>query len=95
MIIWKLTIGDKMDLFFLLGWLIYGIVVGLIVKAIYKTDVKSGLLTTLLVGVSGSFVGGFIKFLITGEGSSFQPSGILFGVIGGILACYLYKKFIK
>lgn len=85
----------KMNLFFLLGWLAYGIIVGLIVKAIYKIDVQSGFLTTLLVGVAGSFVGGFIRFLLMGEGSSFQPSGILFGVIGGILACYLYNKFIK
>lgn len=84
-----------MDLFFLLGWLIYGLIVGLIVKAVYKTDVQSGLLTTLLVGVAGFFVGGFIKFLLMGEGGSLQPSGILFGVVGGILACYLYKKFIK
>ena len=81
-----------MDFMILLGWLVYGIIVGLISKAIYKGSVPSGFLSTLIVGVLGSFAGGFIKYLITESGDPFQASGILFGILGGILTCFMYKK---
>lgn len=76
----------------LFGWLIYGLIVGLIAKSIYKGVVPSGFLSTAIVGISGSFVGGFLKYLLTGSGDPFQASGLIFGVIGGILACFAYKK---
>ena len=78
----------------LLGWLFYGIIVGLIAKAIYRGSVPTGLVSTLTVGIIGSFMGGFIRFLAIGEGDPFQASGILMGILGGVLTCYLYKKFI-
>lgn len=81
-----------MNLFILLGWLIYGAIVGLISKSIYKGDVPTGFVPTLLVGVFGSFIGGFIKFLLTGNGDPFQPSGLVLGVLGGVLACLAYSK---
>ncbi len=84
-----------MDLFLLVGWIIYGIVVGLVSKAIYGGDVPSGFLSTLSVGVAGSFVGGFLRFLLTGAGNPFQPSGLLMGILGGVIACYVHKKFLK
>ena len=83
-----------MDLFLILGWLFYGLVVGLIAKSIYGNSVPSGFLSTLLVGVSGSFVGGFIRYLLTGYGDPFQPSGILMGIVGGVLACFIYRKLL-
>jgi uncharacterized membrane protein YeaQ/YmgE (transglycosylase-associated protein family) len=84
-----------MDLFLLFGWLVYGVIVGLVSKAIYKGEIPPGLFSTLAVGISGSFLGGFVRFLITSEGNPFQPSGLLMGVLGGIIACYIYKKFLK
>jgi uncharacterized membrane protein YeaQ/YmgE (transglycosylase-associated protein family) len=81
-----------MDLILVLGWLIYGVVIGLIVKSIYKGAVPSGFLSTILVGVCGSFLGGFIRYLITGAGNPFQSSGVIMGILGGVSACYLYKK---
>lgn len=81
-----------MDLFILLGWLVYGVIVGLISKSIYKGEVPTGFVPTLLVGVFGSFIGGFIKFLLIGNGDPFQPSGLVLGVLGGVLACLTYSK---
>jgi uncharacterized membrane protein YeaQ/YmgE (transglycosylase-associated protein family) len=80
-----------MALFSLLGWLVYGVIVGLVAKSLYK-DAPSGFVGTLLVGISGSFVGGFVKYLLTESGNPFQPSGILLGILGGIIACYILRK---
>lgn len=75
----------------LIMWVVYGIVVGLIAKILYPGKEPKGFLSTILVGILGSFVGGFINYAL-GFGTAFQPSGILMGVIGGVLTCFVYSK---
>lgn len=77
----------------LFGWLLYGLIIGLIVKSIYRGVVPSGFLSTALVGICGSFVGGFLKYILTGSGDPFQASGLILGIVGGISTCFIYKKF--
>jgi uncharacterized membrane protein YeaQ/YmgE (transglycosylase-associated protein family) len=78
----------------LLIWVVYGLVVGIISKAIYRyKDSPKGFASTLAIGVCGSFVGGFINYLL-GGGSPIQPSGICMGVLGGVLASFLYRRFV-
>ena len=81
-------------MFNLLIWIVYGLVVGLISKAIYRyKDSPKGILSTLAIGVSGSFVGGFVSYL-AGGGSPLQPSGLALGVLGGVIASFLYRRFV-
>jgi uncharacterized membrane protein YeaQ/YmgE (transglycosylase-associated protein family) len=78
----------------LLVWVAYGLVVGLISKAIYRyKDSPKGFVSTLAIGVCGSFVGGFINYLV-GGGSPIQPSGVFMGVLGGVVASFLYRRFV-
>lgn len=75
-------------------WVVYGLFVGLMSKAIYRyKDSPKGFLSTLVIGVCGSFVGGFINYLM-GSGDPFQPSGFLMGVLGGVVTCFAYRKFV-
>lgn len=78
----------------LLMWIVYGVIVGLISKAIHTGSDPKGFLSTVLVGVVGSFVGGFINYAL-GFGTALQPSGILMGVVGGVLTCFIYSKLKK
>jgi uncharacterized membrane protein YeaQ/YmgE (transglycosylase-associated protein family) len=76
-------------------WVIYGIVVGLISKAIYKyKDSPKGLVSTLAIGVCGSFIGGFINYL-RGIGDPLQASGLVLGILGGVVTCFLYRKLVS
>lgn len=78
----------------LLVWVVYGLVVGLISKSIYRyKDSPTGLFSTLAIGVCGSFVGGFIGYL-AGGGSPLQPSGVVMGVLGGVVTSFVYRKFV-
>lgn len=78
----------------LIIWFVYGVVVGVISKAIYRyEDSPTGLLSTLAIGVCGSFVGGFISYL-AGSGGPLQPSGIALGVLGGVITSFLYRKLV-
>lgn len=78
----------------LLVWVVYGLIVGLISKVIYRyKDSPTGLLSTLAIGVCGSFVGGFISY-VAGGGSPLQPSGVAMGVLGGVITSFLYRKLV-
>jgi hypothetical protein len=39
-------------------------------------------------------VGGFVNHLVYGSGDPLQPSGILMGVVGGMLTCFAYRKLV-
>lgn len=80
-------------MFFILGWIIYGLVVGLIAKAIHPGDDPVGFLPTIGIGVAGSFIGGGINWLLGNGGSFFQPSGILMGTAGAVIFCFIYRKY--
>lgn len=76
----------------LLMWVFYGLIVGLIAKAIHRGPDPTGFLPTIGIGVVGSFIGGFINFIL-GKGNPFQTSGLAMGIVGGVIACFLYRKF--
>ena len=78
----------------LIVWMVYGIVVGLVSKAIYRyKDSPKGFFSTLAIGVCGSFVGGFLNYLM-GSGDPLQASGIVMGILGGVLTCLAYRKLV-
>ena len=73
---------------------IVGIVVGLIARFIMPGAAHMGLLMTGVLGIVGSFVGGFIARLFSKppEGSPFHPAGIILSIIGALIVLFIYGK---
>jgi uncharacterized membrane protein YeaQ/YmgE (transglycosylase-associated protein family) len=70
----------------LLVFLIFGFFVGLIARALMPGRQSMGLLMTTLLGVVGSFIGGFLGNLISGERLlELHTAGIIGSVIGAII----------
>lgn len=78
---------------FILGWIIYGLIVGCIAKLIHPEEDLVGFLPTVGVGIAGSFIGGFLSWLIGAGASPFEPSGIVMGVVGGVIVCWLWRTY--
>ena len=83
----------------MLGLILSIIVVGLIAGALARLLVpgRQGLSIpmTILLGVVGSFVGGFLGHLIFGRdsGSGFlQPAGIIGSVIGAVIVLLIWTR---
>lgn len=78
----------------LLSWLVYGFIVGYLAKWVHhrirKEEQPVGVLSTMGIGVAGSYMGGFINYLLHGTGSPFSPSGILMGTIGAVIVLIVY-----
>ena len=82
----------------MLGFIISLIVVGLIAGAIARLVVPGrqnlSIPMTILLGIVGSFVGGFLSSLIFGRGEGFlHPAGIIGSIIGAIIVLLLYTRF--
>jgi uncharacterized membrane protein YeaQ/YmgE (transglycosylase-associated protein family) len=78
----------------LIGWLVYGLVVGLIAKQLHPGDDPKGFLPTIGIGIAGSFIGGFLKWCLGMGHGPFEPSGLIFGIIGGVVFCWLHKRYL-
>ncbi|MCM2374224.1 GlsB/YeaQ/YmgE family stress response membrane protein [Aporhodopirellula aestuarii] len=68
----------------LISWMIFGLVIGAIARLLYPGRQDIGLLRTMLLGVVGSFVGGFIVYLFSG-GAPIQAAGWIGSMLGAVL----------
>jgi len=82
----------------MLGLLLYLVVVGLIAGFVARLLVPGrdpmGILGTILLGVGGSYIGGFLGYVLFGKDineGALQPSGIIGSIIGAVIALLVYR----
>ncbi|WP_231602525.1 GlsB/YeaQ/YmgE family stress response membrane protein [Herbaspirillum chlorophenolicum] len=77
--------------------LIVGIVVGAIARLIVPGSEHMGIFLTGILGIAGSFVGGFISRLFSRpeDGAIVHPAGILLSIVGAILVLLAYNHFVR
>jgi len=80
--------------FHLLWMLIVGIVVGAIARWIMPGAQHMGLLMTGLVGIAGSFIGGFIARIFSkpADGAIVHPAGLILSVVGALILLFVMQK---
>ena len=67
-------------------FLVFGLVVGLLARAIVPGIQKMGMGMTALLGIAGSFIGGFVVSLVTHNPvDDFNTAGAIGSVLGAIL----------
>jgi len=76
--------------------IVIGVIAGYLARLLVPGKDSIGFFGTMLLGIVGSFVGGFLGYLIFdedfGEGA-LQASGIFGSIIGAIIALLLWRKF--
>ena len=68
----------------IIGWMLFGLIIGAVARLLYPGRQPLGILGTMLLGIAGSFAGGFIAYLIFG-GTPLQASGWIGSLIGAVL----------
>ena len=80
----------------LVGWALFGLVAGAIARLLVPGRQAIGLGMTMLLGIAGSFIGGFVGWmLIGGGGDPLQPAGWIMSILGAVLLLLLYVSFAK
>jgi len=75
---------------------IVGIVVGAIARLIMPGAEHMGIIMTGVLGIAGSFVGGFIARLFNKppEGAIFHPAGILLSIVGALILLFAWNHLV-
>ena len=79
---------------FILFLIVIGLIGGFIARAVVPGRDALSLGATLLLGIVGSFVGGFLGYLLfrnDADDGSFQASGIIGSIIGSVIALLVYR----
>lgn len=81
----------------LLSWIAFGFIVGLLARALMPGRQKLGFIATILLGVAGSFVGGFLGNIIFGVQDMNEPhtAGFIGSLIGAFLLLFAVIKLRK
>ncbi len=81
----------------IIAWVVLGLLAGAIAKAIYPGYQGGGILSTIILGIIGAFVGGTVFTLIrtgtlqiTAAGTGLSLPGLLVAILGAIIAIYLW-----
>jgi uncharacterized membrane protein YeaQ/YmgE (transglycosylase-associated protein family) len=76
-----------------LSWIVLGLVVGVLAKWIMPGPDSSGIVMTIVLGVAGAFVGGFIGTQLgIGSVSGFNLGSLAIAVAGALLLLFLNRK---
>lgn len=79
---------------FILGLIIVGLIAGALARLLVPGRDPMGIAATILLGIVGSFVGGFLAdvlFRSDSEDLGLHPVGILGSVIGAVIALLIYN----
>ncbi len=80
----------------IIGLIIIGLIAGAIARLVIPGKQNISILGTIVIGVIGSFVGGFLGYLIfhtDAQDGFVQPSSWIGSIIGAIIVLFLYLRF--
>jgi uncharacterized membrane protein YeaQ/YmgE (transglycosylase-associated protein family) len=79
---------------FLVYMLVVGIVAGFLARLLVPGRDPMGFWATVLLGIVGSFIGGFLGYVLFGKDldeGALQASGIVGSIVGAVIALLIYR----
>lgn len=76
---------------FLISLFLIGIIAGYVARALVPGPDPMGFWQTVLLGVVGSFAGGFLGALLLAGELALSATGIIGSVIGAVIALLIYR----
>ena len=80
----------------ILAWIVLGLVVGVLAKLIMPGKDPGGFIVTILIGIAGAFLGGWIGTMLGwGSVEGFDLRSLALAVGGSIILLALYRAIKK
>jgi uncharacterized membrane protein YeaQ/YmgE (transglycosylase-associated protein family) len=83
-------LGGFVHMLGILGWIVFGLIAGVIAKLIMPGKDPGGFIVTILLGIAGAFMGGFLGQAL-GLYNEGEPAGMLMAIVGAILLLAIYR----
>lgn len=87
--------GRTLIIGFLISLFLVGIIAGFLARLLVPGRDPMSFGMTVLLGVVGSFVGGFLGSLLFGQTFALRPTGLIGSIIGAIMALLIYWSYIS
>ncbi|MBA2441290.1 MAG: GlsB/YeaQ/YmgE family stress response membrane protein [Rubrobacter sp.] len=80
----------------IISWIIFGLIAGVIAKLLMPGRDPGGCIITILLGIAGAFVGGFLYEQVTGQGQvmQFDLGSLVVATIGAFVILLVYRLVI-
>ncbi|MFZ1527301.1 MAG: GlsB/YeaQ/YmgE family stress response membrane protein [Ferruginibacter sp.] len=76
----------------IISWIVFGLIAGAIAKFLHKGDDPGGWIVTILIGIAGAIVGGFLtKSLLGWESQGWNLKSLISAVGGAFILLVLYR----
>jgi uncharacterized membrane protein YeaQ/YmgE (transglycosylase-associated protein family) len=79
-----------MDMFGILGWIIFGVIVGAVAKLLMPGRDPGGIIVTMLLGIVGAVLGGWMGRAMGLYGPE-DPAGFLMSLVGAVVVLLIYR----
>lgn len=77
----------------ILTWIVLGLIVGALAKWIMPGDDPGGIFITILIGVAGALLGGFLSTALGFGGvTGFNFGSVVVAVLGSLLLLFGYRR---
>lgn len=77
----------------ILGWIVFGLIIGAIAKLLMPGRDPGGIIVTMLLGIVGALLGGFLGRSIGLYGPG-EAAGFVMSLIGAIILLLLYRLLV-
>jgi uncharacterized membrane protein YeaQ/YmgE (transglycosylase-associated protein family) len=78
----------------ILSWICFGLVVGVLAKILMPGDDPGGFIVTVLIGIAGALVGGFLGRVLGFYGPG-QVAGYIMSIVGAMILLALYRMMTR
>jgi uncharacterized membrane protein YeaQ/YmgE (transglycosylase-associated protein family) len=80
-------------MFGVIGWIFFGLIVGAVAKLLMPGRDPGGFIVTMLLGIAGALVGGFLGRSAGWYGPN-DPAGFLMSLLGAVVLLLLYRVIV-
>ncbi|MCC7009973.1 MAG: GlsB/YeaQ/YmgE family stress response membrane protein [Acidobacteria bacterium] len=77
-------------MFGILGWIVFGLIVGVVAKLLMPGRDPGGMIVTILLGIVGAVLGGFLGRAMGLYGPG-DPAGFIMSLVGALILLFLYR----
>lgn len=77
----------------ILGWILFGLIVGALAKLVMPGRDPGGIIVTMLLGIAGAVLGGFVGRALGLYGPG-EAAGFIMSFIGAVLLLWIYRMVI-
>ena len=75
----------------MISWACFGLVIGLVARMLYPGRQPMGFFATMILGIVGSLLGGFISYLFgfRPEEGAFSGGGWIMSIVGALIVVWI------